>query len=45
VASLVPLGLATPEEVERMRLNKASRNDFKSAEWPLERIKAYTAEE
>jgi hypothetical protein len=45
VASLVPLGLATPEEVERMRLNKARRNDFKSAEWPLERVKAYTTEE
>ena len=45
VASLVSLGLATEEEVEKMRQNKARRNDFKSAEWPLERIKAYTTEE
>jgi hypothetical protein len=45
VSSLVPLGLATEEEVERMRQNKARRNDFKSDDWPLDRIKAYTTEE
>jgi hypothetical protein len=45
VSSLVALGLATEEEVERMRLNKARRSDFSSEEWPLDRIKAYTREE
>lgn len=45
VSSLVSLGLATEEEVERMRQNKARRSDFNSPEWPLERIKAYTIEE
>lgn len=28
-----------------MRENKARRNDFKSGDWPLERIKAYTTQE
>jgi hypothetical protein len=45
VASLVPLGLATEEEVERMRRNKARRSDFNSPDWSLDRIKAYTVEE
>jgi hypothetical protein len=43
--SLVSLGLATKEQVETMRKNKARRNDFKSDDWPLDRIKAYTTEE
>jgi hypothetical protein len=43
--SLVSLGLATEEQVEEMRQNKARRNDFKSDEWPLSRIKAYTEQE
>ena len=45
VESLIPLKLATEEEVEKMRQNKARRNDFKSPDWPLDRIKAYTTEE
>jgi hypothetical protein len=45
VASLVSLGLATDEDVERMRQNKARRGDFAHEDWPLDRIKAYTLEE
>ena len=45
VESLVSLGLATVEEVEKMRQNKARRNDFNAPEWTLDRIKAYTTEE
>jgi hypothetical protein len=45
VSSLVGLGLATKDEVERMRQNKARRADFNSPKWPLDRIKAYTVEE
>ena len=44
-SSLVSLGLATKEEVETMRQNKARRNDFKSSDWPLSRIKTYTEAE
>jgi hypothetical protein len=40
VESLVPLGLATPEEVERIRSDKARRAEFRQV--PLEEIKLYT---
>ena len=40
VDSLVPLGLATPEEVERIRSDKARRAEFHQV--PLEEIKLYT---
>jgi hypothetical protein len=40
VEGLVPLGLATPEEVERIRSDKARRAEF--GQVPLEEIKLYT---
>jgi hypothetical protein len=40
VEGLVPLGLAKPEEVERIRSNKARRAEFHQV--PLEEIKLYT---
>jgi hypothetical protein len=40
VESLVPLGLAKPEEVERIRSDKARRAEFHQV--PLEEIKLYT---
>jgi hypothetical protein len=40
VESLVPLGLATPEEVERIRSDKARRAEFRQV--PIEEIKLYT---
>jgi hypothetical protein len=40
VESLVPLGLANPDEVERIRSDKARRAEFHQV--PLEEIKIYT---